>query len=249
MGFGGIFLEAWTLGVLPTPPPWCFCFGHLVPWNAEVFWCQHKVDHTPHLLPSWHTLVGFVTSYIMQNYFCTNCLKVIYARFECIPVFLLFWDCQLSWFPSGRRELNLYFINTKNSSANVPRSDKVGQDLPLKSMFNWKSSLLDMSRSYTSMVWTDVNYRLSKTLCQVSSVENSPFSRNFTIQTSAFALRRVLLQHELCTLHRSNLYRESRSRINAPTQPLFLFSSPLKWVEFSFRFVTWLFPSCNVLHS
>lgn len=35
-------------------------------------------------------LVGFVTPYIMQNYFCINCLKIIYARFECIPVFLLF---------------------------------------------------------------------------------------------------------------------------------------------------------------
>lgn len=44
-------------------------------------------------------LFGFVTSYIMQKYFCINCLKVIYARFECIPVFLLFWDCQLPWFP------------------------------------------------------------------------------------------------------------------------------------------------------
>lgn len=76
-----------------------FLFWTPCSWQLWGFWCQHKVDHTPHL-PSWHIcLFGFVTSYIMQNYFCTNCLKVIYARFECIPVFLLFWDCQLSWFP------------------------------------------------------------------------------------------------------------------------------------------------------
>lgn len=89
---------------------WCFLSWTPYSWQLWGFWCQHKMDHTPQL-PSWHVcLFGFVTSYIMQNYFCTNCSKVIYARFECIPVFLLFWDCQLSWFPSGRRELNLNVI-------------------------------------------------------------------------------------------------------------------------------------------
>lgn len=32
---------------------WCFSFGHLTPGNFGEFWCQHKVDHTPHL-PSQH---------------------------------------------------------------------------------------------------------------------------------------------------------------------------------------------------
>lgn len=73
-------------------------FGTPRSLQLQGFWCQHEVDHTSQP-PSWCILFGFVTSYIMQNYFCTNCLKVIYARFECIPVFLLFYDCQLSWFP------------------------------------------------------------------------------------------------------------------------------------------------------
>lgn len=46
--------------------------------------------HTIHSHLDTFCLVGFVTSYIMQNYFCINCLKIIYVRFECIPVFLLF---------------------------------------------------------------------------------------------------------------------------------------------------------------
>lgn len=55
-------------------------FGVNIKWTTHHICCRLDT----------FCLVGFVTSYIMQNYFCTNCLKVIYARFECIPVFLLF---------------------------------------------------------------------------------------------------------------------------------------------------------------
>lgn len=54
--------------------------GVNIEWTTRHICCRRDI----------FCLLGFVTSYIMQNYFCTNCLKVIYARFECIPVFLLF---------------------------------------------------------------------------------------------------------------------------------------------------------------
>lgn len=44
---------------------------------------------------------------------------------------------------------NLPFIVTNNPSTNVPRSDKVGEDLPLKSMFNWKLSACFLCQEVT----------------------------------------------------------------------------------------------------
>lgn len=115
-------------------------------------------------------LFGFVTSYIMQNYFCTNCLKVIYARFECIPVFLLFWDCQLPWFPkvgenwtctSSTQIIHLY---------TCPDLAEQAKTFQLKACLtgSWEPALY-VVKNYTSM-WIYVNYSRSKTLCQVSSV-------------------------------------------------------------------------------
>lgn len=71
-GGGGLVLDASFLATLGG--------GVNVKWTTHHICCRCDT----------FCLFGFVTSYIMQNYFCTNCLKVIYARFECIPVFLLF---------------------------------------------------------------------------------------------------------------------------------------------------------------
>lgn len=66
-------------------------FGAPCSLKCQGFWCQLKVDHTHHPQTSWHVLFSWFR-YILHyaELFLYKLFKIIYVRFECIPVFLLF---------------------------------------------------------------------------------------------------------------------------------------------------------------
>lgn len=81
--------------------------------QCQGFWCQHKVDHTPpsaavlrHILFSWFCYILHYAELFLyklfKNYLCKIWMHTSVFVFE------------IANFPSGRRELNLYFINTKS---------------------------------------------------------------------------------------------------------------------------------------